>query len=612
MSLTTLYDEASLWMTPSSASDGKLYSQLPTDGSGDFTFSRGSNLAATRVDVNGLIEKGYENTLLGSNDWAQSDSQYEITGGEVGYDGTNDAWLVNKLAAAYFSKDALVLTGVHTISFYAKAGSLDRIFVFISGDAARFDLTNATAVIAGGNPVSQNIELVSGTTDWYRCSIVVNKTSTQNFLIKPQNSSNQDVTGTIYIQDAQLNQGLVAYPYLETTTAPVAGGVLENEPRLDYSGGASCPSLLLEPQRSNLITQSEYFNSYSKVTSDATAVPVVADNYAISPEGLQNAARVVVTKPSTDNDYAIIREAKSIAKTSGDKMSQSVYLKATDASQIGKIVDIYAYDGSYLSVTNHTLTSEWERVEAIHTASVGTSNTEMVIGKARAYAGGTTLANMATDFLVYGHQFENGSSYPTSYIPTYGTSQTRSYDSLSKYDFTDSLSKTLFIECGNTGYTGGGGEIIFEKTNPVAAIFRIYIEIDNSGTNNSKIRFRTEFPTNNYDFNLGNKDEYKKIALSIDGGNVKLFGNGSLLGTYEVTPTIMEQLNWRVQSTKYSTKQFLLFPTALTDSECITLTIDGLKEDIIASYKTRATTLESGAEDRLDTYLQELEDFIIV
>ena len=29
--------------------------------SGDFTFSRGSNLAATRVDVNGLIEKGREN-----------------------------------------------------------------------------------------------------------------------------------------------------------------------------------------------------------------------------------------------------------------------------------------------------------------------------------------------------------------------------------------------------------------------------------------------------------------------------------------------------------------------------------------------------------------------
>ena len=39
---------------------------LYMDGSGDFR-SRGSNLAATRVDVNGLIEKGRENLLLQSN-----------------------------------------------------------------------------------------------------------------------------------------------------------------------------------------------------------------------------------------------------------------------------------------------------------------------------------------------------------------------------------------------------------------------------------------------------------------------------------------------------------------------------------------------------------------
>jgi hypothetical protein len=57
----SLFDDASLVMIPSAYKDGKLYSIKPTDGSGDFTFTRGSNLAATRVDVNGLIEKGREN-----------------------------------------------------------------------------------------------------------------------------------------------------------------------------------------------------------------------------------------------------------------------------------------------------------------------------------------------------------------------------------------------------------------------------------------------------------------------------------------------------------------------------------------------------------------------
>ena len=243
------------------AKDAKLLASTVSDDSGrfyprEFTFTRGSNLSATRVNADGYIEKGYENTLLGSNDWAQSDSQYEITGGEVGYDGTNDAWLVNKLAAAYFGKGGVSISSVATISIYAKAGSLDKLLVFFAGESARFDLTNVTAVKSGGGTIGQSIELVSGTTDWYRCSLVINVTSSGNLLIKPLNSSNQDVTGTMYIQDAMINQGLAALPYVESGASAAKAGILENEPRIDYSSGTA--SLLLEPQRTNLVPYSEY------------------------------------------------------------------------------------------------------------------------------------------------------------------------------------------------------------------------------------------------------------------------------------------------------------------------------------------------------------------
>jgi hypothetical protein len=50
-----------------------------------------------------------------------------------------------------------------------------------------------------------------------------------------------------YIQDVQLEQGLVARDYIETTTAAVEGGITDNVPRLDYTD-SSCPALLLEPQ----------------------------------------------------------------------------------------------------------------------------------------------------------------------------------------------------------------------------------------------------------------------------------------------------------------------------------------------------------------------------
>ena len=65
----SFYDDASLVFLPSGGAgkDTKAYSIKPTDGSGDFTFSRGGNLTATRIDSNGLIEKGRENLLLQSN-----------------------------------------------------------------------------------------------------------------------------------------------------------------------------------------------------------------------------------------------------------------------------------------------------------------------------------------------------------------------------------------------------------------------------------------------------------------------------------------------------------------------------------------------------------------
>ena len=50
----SLYTDASLIMYPSGYKSGKIYSQKPTDGTGDLTFTRAST--ATRVNSSGLIE----------------------------------------------------------------------------------------------------------------------------------------------------------------------------------------------------------------------------------------------------------------------------------------------------------------------------------------------------------------------------------------------------------------------------------------------------------------------------------------------------------------------------------------------------------------------------
>ena len=173
MSLRTLYDEASLWMTPSGYEDGKLFSELPTDGSGDFTFSRGSNLAATRVGPTGLIEKGRENLLTYSNDFSQwSNANTTEASGFEGYDGTNDAWEIEKTAASAYSsinKSITATSGIVTISAYVKKGTLSVTSLYASGGTnpyILFSFDSATIVAQRPGLIDTNVEDAGN--GWYR------------------------------------------------------------------------------------------------------------------------------------------------------------------------------------------------------------------------------------------------------------------------------------------------------------------------------------------------------------------------------------------------------------------------------------------------------------
>mgnify|MGYP007073223058 CR=1 FL=1 len=95
----------------------------------DFTFTRGSNLTATRVAPNGYIEKGRENLIIHSNDfseWGVNTAVYNApTTGYQGYDGSTNAWLIDRIATdnsyvAIPNNPKLSYNGVFTWSIYAK------------------------------------------------------------------------------------------------------------------------------------------------------------------------------------------------------------------------------------------------------------------------------------------------------------------------------------------------------------------------------------------------------------------------------------------------------------------------------------------------------------
>ena len=464
----SFFDDASLAFLPSGAAgkDGKAYSIKPTDGTGDFTFSRGSNLAATRVGADGLIEKGRENLLTYSNEfdtnWVNSNVTTPITTGHAGYDGSTNAWLLNSTTTSSSSiLRSINLSGVETISFFAKEGTTNWICVFggVSNSTAWFNVSESAPALGTlqSEVIDASITPVTGAAGWFRCSVTYNISSTgfRIYLSSGDGSFNSAIGDNIYVQDAQLEQGLAATDYIESGATTGKAGLLEDEPRFDYSGGTTCPSLLLEGSRTNLVPFSEYYGDLFLQRATLTS------NYGISPEGVQNAAAIFNT---TDNGRHNLYGAY-FAVTSGTSYVNSVFAKAGTITKMklrmfsGGGTDIGFNDGDF-DLTNGTATGTgagiesygngWYRCYVVDSPTSSVSNARFNVELLDAN-GSISYVGSVTDYIeVFGSQVEAG-SYPTSYIPNHsGTgSVTRGLDDCSVTGVSDLIGQTegtVFLE----------------------------------------------------------------------------------------------------------------------------------------------------------------------
>jgi len=547
----SLYNDASLAMIPSAVKDGKLYSIRPTDGGGDFTFSRGSNLAATRVDVNGLIEKGRENLLLQSNqfDTTWTTSSASVLGGQSGYDGSSNAWLLDITggASSQRAEQFISQNGVQTFSVYAKANTLDWMLLYVNAGTltrAYFDIANG---IVGGtnNLIDSNITDVGN--GWYKCSITFDKTITDVRIYLANDDGNiTQSSGSIYIQDAQLEVGLVATDYIETTTTTAVSGITEDLPRLDYSGGASCPSLLLEPQRTNLVTHSEYFDAWTKIGS-----PTITTNYGASPEGVQNSTRIQAV--SGNRIYLSIGGSSST-------YTYSIYAKGSGTFRLR--------DNSGTYSLNISPTSEWARYDYSFTDAFTNIQIEFTA---------------TSDVEIYGVQIEQG-SYPTSYIPTYGTSQTRVAEDVSltsaavatiapisgitmfmDFDLSQNQQTARFVAF-NDAYS----DYIFLGTQDTASNQSVRCDVRGGGV--TFLSYNPTF-TNVGRHKMAVKFLTSGIKIYLDG--VEVASSGANAGFSEAFQKIVIGRDYPPVAGAFAasnTNSLIIFPTALTDSECIALT----------------------------------------
>jgi len=573
----SLYDDASLVMIPSGYKDGKLYSAKPTNGDGDFTFSRGSNLAATRVNSEGLIEKGRENLLLQSNsfDTTWVTSSASVNGGQTGYDGSSDAWLLSKTGDYGRVEQNTSASGIYTLSVYAKSGTLDWLSFEnsgISADTCFFDLSNGVLGSKGAGVVSTSIQSIGN--GWYRCSAIFNGAFGIS-RIQPSISDGvvNGTNGNIYIQDAQLEVGLVSTDVITTTTTTEQAGILEDMPRLDYSGGASCPALKLEPQRSNLITQSEYIGtSNEKVT--------ITYNDATSPEGVNNAVSIV--EDSQNGRHRT--QTNSFSVTSGNAYTLTLFAKIKSGTRLLCInADTVFNARAYFDLVNGDVEGTdtgsasiedygngWYRCILTGTATV-TRSSIAYIGLEDGTSDSGYQGDGTSGHYWYGLQVEAG-SYPTSYIPTYGgSSVTRGADELdlinwvSKGIISDSNEWTIFYEVDGltTDYDTGDSQWLPGDDNTIDVYMRA------GATNENFARFYWRKDSKYIGSTYG-----KKIIARLSGGTGTTFADGveiassSISGDYS---NIGMNMGTSSNAAGY-VKQAIIFPTALTDAECIELT----------------------------------------
>ena len=134
--LDKYYAKASLVMVPSLYKTSIVYSERPLTTAGQLAFTR-SNDTATRVASNGLIEKVRTNVLLQSNsfDTTWVNTRSTDTSGQAGYDGTNNAWLLQSTSSPAnesYIRQTITVSGSNTFSIYAKAGTADFLGLYIN------------------------------------------------------------------------------------------------------------------------------------------------------------------------------------------------------------------------------------------------------------------------------------------------------------------------------------------------------------------------------------------------------------------------------------------------------------------------------------------------
>ena len=258
-------DTANLAMIPAAYAEDKVYSVLPSDGDGDFTFTRsgsgtrinkggyietmGNNVPRLnyRLDADGnptecaelLLEESRTNQFTNSENLSNIDYQNFTTitpNNTIAPSGSLTADKTTQTNGGYLRETVSVSNGTtYSFSVFLKKGDLRyavvRSLFSINGVTPAnsnciFDLDNGSVVYKGTDVVSASIEAYPN--NWYRCSFVSVASATNSapfidfyFSSSSSNSQSAGIAGFAYGWGMQFEAGSTVSSYIPTGASQV-------------------------------------------------------------------------------------------------------------------------------------------------------------------------------------------------------------------------------------------------------------------------------------------------------------------------------------------------------------------------------------------------------
>lgn len=369
-----------------------------------------------------------------------------------------------------------------------------------------------------------------------------------------------------------------------------------NVARLDYTN-SNCPSILVEPQRTNLLPYSNDFTQGWSVTEGVS----LSANTTASPTGSINASTL---SELAVNDVHRTYRNTAIATTSDVDYTFSFFVKKDTIRYVRLIITnsasttiwvasqfdldtqtftsgIGSGGGIFRSASIIPISNGWFRISL--TASISGTSLRPVLALSNGASILSTdsrgcniyFGNTNNKLFYFGGQFELGSNV-SSYIPTTSTVVTRNLDLIRKLSISSLIGQTEGTFYSEIQFFEGGArfngiELFGNSGN------RIFISKD---TNDLII---AGFQANSIATNVGSfNSSYNKIKIAIryKSGNSVVYVNGVNVGSSSATfnfTTSINTLNCNVANNSAYTLQGRLFsccvfPLGLTNLELQQLT----------------------------------------